>query len=71
MQLAKLCNVLETPFGGINMIFAGDFAQLAPVKSVPLYSSLVGTTVDASMTVIGQKTQSKDDAKLRKASENM
>ena len=37
------------------MIFAGDFSQLAPVKSAPLYSSLVGTTVDASMTKPGQE----------------
>jgi hypothetical protein len=25
-QLAKLRNIMEVPFGGINMIFASDFA---------------------------------------------
>ena len=32
----------ETPFGGLNMIFAGDFAQLKPVFGSPLYSHTVG-----------------------------
>ena len=44
-------SMIETPFGGLNMIFAGDFAQLKPVFGYPLYSHTVGTSVDASMTV--------------------
>ncbi|KAJ7599726.1 hypothetical protein C8J56DRAFT_764852, partial [Mycena floridula] len=28
----------DAPFGGINIIFAGDFAQLPPVKQARLYS---------------------------------
>jgi Helitron helicase-like domain at N-terminus/PIF1-like helicase len=34
----------ERPFGGINVIFTGDFGQLRPVLALPLYShSLVGS----------------------------
>jgi len=46
----------ETPFGGLNMIFAGDFAQLKPVFGSPLYSHTVGTSVDASMSVRSQQS---------------
>ena len=35
-SLAKARNMTETPFGGLNMIFAGDFAQLKPVFGSPL-----------------------------------
>ena len=94
-SLAKARNMTEAPFGGLNMIFAGDFAQLKPVFGSPLYSQTVGTSIDAAMTVrsqqssIGkalwhqittvvilrqnmrQNTQSANDAKFRKALENM
>ena len=30
-QLAKALNAFDLPFGGINIVFAGDFAQLPPV----------------------------------------
>lgn len=33
----------DEPFGGLNLIFAGDFAQLPPVNGSPLYSRSVGT----------------------------
>lgn len=33
----------DKPFGGLNLIFAGDFAQLPPVNGSPLYSRSVGT----------------------------
>src|SRR5277367_1414171 len=56
-QLAKSRNCDELPFGGINIIFAGDFAQLPPVNSPPLYSGTVGTTIHASMS-IGQQQSS-------------
>ena len=36
-QLARLTGNDEHPFGGINVIFAGDFAQLPPVGDSPLY----------------------------------
>ena len=28
----------DAPFGGVNVIFTGDFGQLRPVKGSPLYS---------------------------------
>ena len=47
-RLAKAMNEFDLPFGGINMIFAGDFAQLPPVGGSSLYSSSVGS-VDSAM----------------------
>ena len=47
-QLAKATNVHDMPFGGLNMIFSGDFAQLPPVGGASLYSGQVGT-VDSGM----------------------
>ena len=44
-RLCKVKNNLSSPFGGINMIFAGDFAQLPPPyggENTSLYSSTVG-----------------------------
>ena len=44
-RLARIRNNLDTPFGGLNMIFAGDFAQLPPVigqEHSSLYSRTVG-----------------------------
>ena len=44
-RLAKLNNNTTAPFGGMNMIFSGDFAQLPPVfegSSYALYSGTVG-----------------------------
>ena len=85
-----------TPFGGINMIFAGDFAQLPPaVNGSPLYSHTVGrvihktygheqqqasigkalwhqfTTVVILRENMRQRSQSKGDAQLRTALENL
>jgi hypothetical protein len=44
-RLACVMNDLDSPFGGLNMIFAGDFTQLPPVigqEHVSLYSRTVG-----------------------------
>jgi Helitron helicase-like domain at N-terminus/PIF1-like helicase len=54
-QLCKARNVTDIPFGGVNMIFAGDFAQLAPVGGQSLYQNNVGTSIDASQTLKGQQ----------------
>jgi hypothetical protein len=48
-QLAKCLNVLDLPFGGVNMIFAGDFAQLPPVGGASLYSGAVGTQIHSGV----------------------
>jgi hypothetical protein len=45
-QCAKARGEHNVPFGGINFIFAGDFAQLPPAMNAPpLYSGDVGTQV--------------------------
>src|ERR1700674_1049784 len=54
-QLAKGLNEFELPYGGINMIFSGDFAQLPPVCGSPLYSGTVGMQLMSRMTVQGQE----------------
>jgi hypothetical protein len=49
-RLARVLNCLDTPFGGMNMIFAGDFAQLPPVigqQNSALYSRTVGSDATA------------------------
>ena len=33
-QLALCCDNSDEPFGGMNMILCGDFAQLPPVKKI-------------------------------------
>ncbi|KAH6879347.1 P-loop containing nucleoside triphosphate hydrolase protein, partial [Coprinopsis sp. MPI-PUGE-AT-0042] len=40
-RLQEVCNRPDLPFGGMNVIFAGDFAQLAPAGGAALYSSSV------------------------------
>jgi hypothetical protein len=42
-QLAKATNALEEPFGGMKMIFAGDFTQFQCVMGIASYSTDVGT----------------------------
>ena len=44
-RLANVMNNAEQPFGGLNMIFAGDFAQLPPAigqENASLYSRFIG-----------------------------
>jgi hypothetical protein len=55
-QAAKARGIQDEPFGGINFIFAGDFAQLPPARTgAPLYSGDVGTTVDAGKSIERQE----------------
>ena len=45
LQMIQLTGDVNSSFGGYNMIFAGDFAQLPPVisrESAALYSRTVG-----------------------------
>ena len=93
--MVRITADVESPFGGLNMIFAGDFAQLPPVigrENAALYSRTVGvhsnirreqeasirkalwhqiTTVVILQQNMRQRTQSRDDAKLREALSNM
>ena len=44
-QLSKVFNTPEDSFGGLNMVFSGDFAQLPPAvggEGVSLYSRSIG-----------------------------
>ena len=57
---AHLCGAMgkqDKPFGGLNVIVAGDFAQLAPPgqSSKSLYNGDVGTNISAATNPRGQK----------------
>jgi hypothetical protein len=56
-QAAKARGVHDEPFGGINFIFAGDFAQLPPARSgAPLYSGSIGTQLDSGQSLERQES---------------
>ena len=40
-RLSQATNIHDKPFGGLNIILAGDFAQLDPAKGAALYSGSV------------------------------
>lgn len=54
-QIAKAFGIFDLPFGGINIIFAGDFAQLPPVGGASLYSDVVKTQLHAGLKPIQQE----------------
>ena len=45
-RLRQIHATYETPFGGINLLFCGDFGQLAPVMDTPLYQPLHAASGD-------------------------
>jgi ATP-dependent DNA helicase PIF1 len=55
-RLAQITGMNDVPFGGMNVVFAGDFAQLAPVFGSPLFDGLVERYVNSRMTVRNQET---------------
>src|SRR6202050_3633973 len=58
VQVAKARRIHNEPFAGINFIFAGDFAQLPPVRSGPhLYSGSITTQMHS-----GQSTEHQESA---------
>jgi hypothetical protein len=58
LQLTKATGYSEKAFGGVNMIFAGDFAQLPPAGKgqQPLYSGTVGTQVYSGVKMWSQES---------------
>ena len=45
LQLSRVFDVAHAPFGGLNLVFSGDFAQLPPAiggEHVSLYSRTIG-----------------------------
>ena len=50
-QLCKVLNIPEIPFGNLNIVFSGDFAQLPPAlggENVSLYSRVIGAVSSSS-----------------------
>jgi hypothetical protein len=50
-RLALITWMHDVPFSGVNIILAGDFAQLSPVFGAPLFDSLVERFVNFRMSV--------------------
>ena len=50
-RFAQVTGIHDVPFGGKNIIVAGDFAQLAPVFGSPLYDQSVEKYLDVGMSV--------------------
>ena len=55
-QLSKVTNEHNKPFGGKNLILAGDFAQLPPTTGSPLYSGNVSKIQKNSMSKRDQES---------------
>ena len=58
-QMAKASNQYNTPFGGKNVILAGDFAQLPPVagkEASSLYSGHIGTQINSHLQAYQQES---------------
>jgi len=49
-RLAAISNVHDKPYGGFNIILAGDFAQLPPTSGAALYSNNVSKVRNTSMS---------------------
>jgi hypothetical protein len=55
-QLSRATNEHNKPFGGKNIILAGDFAQLPPTSGSPLYSSTVSKAQNNHMSKRDQES---------------
>src|SRR6266404_2848065 len=58
-QMAKASNDHDLPFGGKNIILAGDFAQLPPVagkEASSLYSGFIGTQIYSHLKAFEQES---------------
>lgn len=57
--MAKAFNIHDAPFGGKNIIFAGDFAQLPPVNGrecALLYSGTISVYAHSSLSIFNQES---------------
>ncbi|RXW11228.1 hypothetical protein EST38_g14627, partial [Candolleomyces aberdarensis] len=78
---ARLCEIMgnyEKPFGGVNVIFVGDFAQLPPTGCLALYSRKVTMVQSPKQSLIvilkenmRQKGVSAEDQAFRTALGNL
>ena len=55
-RLAQITNTHDVAFGGLNVILAGDFAQLPPVFGLSLYDGNVETFVNSRMSLRDQES---------------
>jgi hypothetical protein len=55
-RLAQITDVHDAPFGGMNVILAGDFPQLPPVFGSNLYDGNIENFVNARMSIRDQET---------------
>ncbi|KAF5318887.1 hypothetical protein D9611_014722 [Ephemerocybe angulata] len=55
-RLANIRGVHDVPFGGLNLILAGDFAQLPPTSGKPLYYQLSSSRDGQPSTILAQQT---------------
>ena len=54
-QMSSALKVEDQPFGGVNIILAGDFAQLPPPAGSALYSQDVDTVIHTTHSHLKQK----------------
>lgn len=59
-------NLADKPFGGIQMIFVGDFCQLAPVKGLYCFLSKVWEKLDIDIIVLEELVRQTGDQLFQK-----
>jgi len=57
----KDCNLLDIPFGGIQLIFIGDFCQLAPVSGLYCFLSLLWDKLNIRTILLDKLIRQSDD----------
>jgi len=58
-HLCLATGIHNKPFGGLNIIFTGDFAQLPPVNQYLFYSGVLGSTCHATTIQLQEATVGK------------
>ena len=54
-QLSKAKHIADKPFGGVDILFFGDFIQFPPVRNSPLYAAWKDTPFISAKTQTEQK----------------